>query len=199
MWENLEGYEIILASNSPRRRELLAGLNVPFSVRTLDDIDETYPEALTCKEVPEYLSKKKAAAYADLIKPNTLLITADTIVCLDGEVLGKPADEEEAFDMLSRMAGQTHTVVTAVSIVTAESIQTFSAESEVKFAPLCAEEIRYYLSHYKPYDKAGAYGIQEWIGMAAIEYINGSFYNVMGLPVQRLYKRLRAIPAFRQK
>lgn len=191
--ENLRDYELILASGSPRRRELLAMLDVEFRVDTSHSVDETVPDGMDASEVAPYLSRLKASAYPLLAGEKKLVITADTVVLLDGEVLGKPVDEADARRMLARIQGRTQKVITGVTLRTPDSMTTFSAESEVEFAPLTDEEIAYYVSRYKPLDKAGAYGIQEWIGAAGIRRINGSFYNVMGLPVQRLYSMLKEI------
>lgn len=191
--DNLRDYELILASGSPRRRELLAMLDIDFRVDTSHSVDETVPDGLDASEVAPYLSRLKAEAYPLLPGEKKLVITADTVVILDGEVLGKPLDEADARRMLARIQGRTQKVVTGVTLRTPERMTTFSAESEVDFAPLTDEEIAYYVGRYKPLDKAGAYGIQEWIGAAGIRRINGSFYNVMGLPVQRLYSMLKEI------
>lgn len=188
---NLEKYDVILASNSPRRKELLAQLDVPFRVQVLKDIDESYPADLPVASVPLYLSQKKAEGHKSLIKSNEMIITADTIVLLDDEVMGKPADEAEAMAMLSRLSGKTHKVITGVTIVTAERSRSFETVTDVTFNSLSTEEIDYYVKHYRPLDKAGAYGIQEWIGAVAVSNITGSFYNVIGLPVQRLYEELK--------
>lgn len=188
---NLEKYDVILASNSPRRKELLAQLDVPFRVQVLKDIDESYPADLPVASVPLYLSQKKAEGHKSLIKSNEMIITADTIVLLGDEVLGKPADDAEAMAMLSRLSGKTHKVITGVTIVTAERSRSFETVTDVTFNSLSTEEIDYYVKHYRPLDKAGAYGIQEWIGAVAVSNITGSFYNVIGLPVQRLYEELK--------
>lgn len=191
--ENLRNHDVILASGSPRRRELLSMLDVDFRVDTSHSVDETVPEGLPAEETAPYLSRLKAEAYPLTEDDGKLVITADTVVIIDGKVLGKPADEAEACVMLSQLQGRTQKVITGVTVRTADSMTTFSAESEVEFAPLTDEEIAYYVQHYRPLDKAGAYGIQEWIGAAGIKGIKGSFYNVMGLPVQRLYSLLKAI------
>ncbi|MCM1356780.1 MAG: Maf family nucleotide pyrophosphatase [Staphylococcus sp.] len=191
--ENLRDYEVILASGSPRRRELLSMLDIDFRVDTSHSVDETVPAGLCAEEVAPYLSRLKAEAYPLVAGDRKLVITADTVVIIDGEVLGKPNDEADARKMLARLQGRVQTVITGVTIRTADSMETFSAVSEVEFAPLTADEIAYYVGHYRPLDKAGAYGIQEWIGAAGIKGINGSFYNVMGLPVQRLYSLLKKI------
>lgn len=193
--DNLHGYSIILASQSPRRRELLAGLDIAFEVRTLPDLDESYPPTLPAHEVATYIAQKKAHAYASWRSPKHIIITADTVVCLGDIVLGKPTDSTDAKRMLRQMAGRTHQVVTAVSLMMPHGETTFDVTSTVRFGALTDEEINYYVDRYAPMDKAGSYGIQEWIGMAAIESIEGSFYNVMGLPVQRLYQVLKAIPS----
>jgi septum formation protein len=183
--------KIILASNSPRRRELLAGLGYPYEVRVLDGIDESYPETLRGSEVAAYISRVKANAYRATMADDELVITADTIVCLDGKVLGKPADEAEAVAMIRSLSGHNHQVYTGVTIVTAEESSTFVSRTDVTFAALTEEEIQHYVTHYRPMDKAGAYGIQEWIGYIGVERIEGSYFNVMGLPVQRLYTELK--------
>lgn len=182
--------KIILASNSPRRKELLSAMEIDFEVRIQDGIDESYPEGLGMTAIPEYISSQKAAAYN--ISDEELLITADTIVYLDGEVLGKPAGFKEACEMLAKLSGRTHQVITGVTIRTKERARTFSCVTDVAFASLTKEQIRHYVTKYKPFDKAGAYGIQEWIGCVGVTGINGSYYNVMGLPVQRLNRELAA-------
>lgn len=182
---------VVLASNSPRRRELLAGLGFAYEVRVLEGIDESYPETLQGSEVAAYISRMKAEAYQATMADDELIITADTIVCLDDKVLGKPADEAEAIDMLHRLSGRTHQVYTGVTIVAAEGSSTFVSRSDVTFAQLSDEEIEHYVTHYHPLDKAGSYGIQEWIGYIGVESIEGSYFNVMGLPVQRLYTELK--------
>ena len=190
MLDNLKKYKVILASNSPRRKELLTGLGVDYEVRTLPDVDESYPESLKGADIPLYIAKEKADAYRDMMRPEELMITADTIVWLDGKVLGKPADREDALRMLREMSGRTHEVFTGVCITTAEWQRSFAARTEVRFAHLSEEEINYYVDRFLPMDKAGAYGVQEWIGFIGVENISGSYYNIMGLPVQRLYKEL---------
>ena len=183
--------KIVLASNSPRRRELLSGLGYSFEVRVLDDIDESYPDTLRGSDVAAYISRVKAEAYRTSMADDELIITADTIVCLDDKVLGKPADELEAMAMLRGLSGRTHQVYTGVTIVTVEESTTFVTRSDVTFAALTDEEILHYVTQYRPMDKAGAYGIQEWIGYIGVERIEGSYFNVMGLPVQRLYVELK--------
>ena len=190
--DNVEKYHIILASNSPRRRELLAGLGIGFEVKTLEGIDESYPGDLDPDMISQYISQKKADAYRSLISGNEMVITSDTIVLLDGKVYGKPVDEADACRMLGELSGRTHKVITGVCINTRERSCAFHVVTEVEFAPLSSDEIEYYVTHFKPLDKAGAYGIQEWIGSVAVRAINGSFYNVMGLPVQRLYDELKS-------
>jgi septum formation protein len=190
--QHLEGKHIILASKSPRRQQLLKGLDIDFEVRT-KDVDESYPTSLKDLEIPEYLAKKKADAFIDELKENDILITCDTIVSLNGEVLEKPSDYTHAFDMLSKLSGKMHTVYTGVCITTKNSQTSFTDKTEVYFKSLSKEEIDYYITHYKPYDKAGSYGIQEWWGYVAIEKINGDFFNVMGLPLRLVYEKLKKI------
>lgn len=184
-------YKYILASNSPRRRELLAGLGLDFEVRVLPGIDESYPSELQGGDIPLYISKEKANAYVGQLRDDELLITADTIVWLDGEVLEKPKDEAGARRMLHELSGRTHQVFTGVSLTTTTKQVSFSCRSDVTFCTLTDDEIDYYISHYHPLDKAGAYGVQEWIGYVGVERIEGSFFNVVGLPVQRLYQALK--------
>ena len=183
--------KIILASKSPRRRELLGGLGYAYEVRVLEDIDESYPETLHGSEVAAYISRVKAEAYRAAMSDDEIIITADTIVCLDDKVLGKPSDEAEAVAMLHSLSGRTHQVYTGVTIVASDEVSTFVSRSDVTFATLTDEEIEHYVSQYRPMDKAGAYGIQEWIGYVGVERIDGSYFNVMGLPVQRLYSELK--------
>lgn len=188
--DKLKQYNVVLASNSPRRRELLADLGIDFEVRTIKGIDESYPHDLPVLEIAEYISRKKAQAYRAEMAPNELIITADTVVILDDEVLGKPKDNTDACRMLSELSGKTHKVVTGVTIVTTNATRSFSTVTDVEFAPLSDQDIHYYVEKYQPLDKAGAYGIQEWIGCMGVRHINGSFYNVMGLPLHRLYNEL---------
>lgn len=188
--DNLKKYKVILASNSPRRKELLAGLGVDYEVRTLPDVDESYPETLQGADIPLYIAKEKADAYVAMMQPGELMITADTIVWLDGKVLGKPQDREDALQMLRTMSGRTHEVFTGVCITTTDWQRSFTAQTEVRFATLSEEEIAYYVDNFQPMDKAGAYGVQEWIGFIGVENISGSYYNIMGLPVQKLYREL---------
>ncbi len=188
--DNLKKYKVILASNSPRRKELLAGLGVDYEVRTLPEVDESYPETLQGADIPLYIAKEKADAYVAMMQPGELMITADTIVWLDGKVLGKPRDREDALQMLRTMSGRTHEVFTGVCITTTDWQRSFTAQTEVRFATLSEEEIAYYVDNFQPMDKAGAYGVQEWIGFIGVENISGSYYNIMGLPVQKLYREL---------
>ena len=190
MLDNLKKYKVILASNSPRRKELLAGLGVDYEVRTLPDVDESYPETLQGADIPLYIAKEKADAYVAMMQPGELMITADTIVWLDGKVLGKPRDREDALQMLRTISGRTHEVFTGVCITTTDWQRSFTAQTEVRFATLSEEEIAYYVDNFQPMDKAGAYGVQEWIGFIGVENISGSYYNIMGLPVQKLYREL---------
>lgn len=191
MLNNLNKYNIILASNSPRRRELLGQLGLQFSVKTLEGIDESYPADLKGEAVALHIASAKARAYQANMEPNDLIITADTIVCIDDEVLGKPKDKADAVRMLQTLSGRQHEVVTAVAITTSARTETFAVTTLVRFAQLDAEIIEHYVDQYQPYDKAGSYGIQEWIGYVGVEEINGSFFNVIGLPVQRLFKALQ--------
>lgn len=193
MLKNLDKYKIILASNSPRRKELLSGLGIRYEVKTLPGIEESYPDTLKGEEIPVYIACEKAEAYRNAMQPDELIITADTIVWLDGVVMGKPKDEEEARGMLRRLSGKTHQVITGVCLTGAEFQKSFTTMTDVMFAELTDEEINYYIEHYKPMDKAGSYGIQEWIGFVGVEKIKGSYFNVMGLPVQRLYKELKKL------
>ena len=182
MLDNLKKYRIVLASNSPRRKELLAGLGLEFTVRTKSGIDESYPSTLVGDEIPQYISKKKSDAYLPELADDELMITADTIVYCDGQVLGKPKDAADAKRMLRMLSGKTHDVITGVSITTKSLQHIFAVTSKVRFASLSDDEIDYY-----------AYGIQEWIGYIAVEGLEGSYFNVMGLPVQRLYSELKKI------
>lgn len=194
MLANLQHYRIVLGSNSPRRKELLAGLDLKFEVEVIPGIDESYPDDLTADEIPAYIARKKAEAYLEKMTDNELLITADTIVVTYGQpdrILGKPADREEAIEMLCHLSGHVHEVITGVCLTTKQKTVSFSVSSAVAFSNLEKDDIIYYVDKYRPYDKAGSYGIQEWIGYVGVEAINGSFYNVMGLPVQRLYQELK--------
>ncbi len=180
--------KIILSSNSPRRKELLAGLDIPFEVKVLSGIDESYPEGLGVEEIPQYIAMEKAAAYD--IAEDEIVITADTVVVLGDAILGKPIDESDAKNMLRALSGNTHRVVTGVCITSADKQRKFSVVSEVTFKVLSDTEIDYYVNRYRPFDKAGAYGIQEWIGYVGVTSLKGSYFNVMGLPVQRIYEEL---------
>lgn len=191
--ENLKKYQITLASNSPRRKELLSGLNLDYKVKILPDIDETYPDTLKGEDIPLYIARKKAEAYKSIMSKNELIITADTIVYTDGEVLGKPKNEADARRMLHALSGRSHQVITGVCITTSGFQHSFASVTEVTFDTLTDEEIDFYISTYNPMDKAGAYGIQEWIGFIGVSKLNGSYFNVMGLPVQRLYRELKNI------
>lgn len=193
MLDNLKKYHLILASNSPRRKELLGGLGVTYEVKTIPGIDESYPDTLPGEEIPMYISREKANAYRNIMQPSDLIITADTIVWLDGKVLGKPVDEADARRMLHQLSGKTHQVITGVTLTTTTFQKSFAVTSEVEFAPLTDEEINYYVDTYKPLDKAGAYGVQEWIGFIGVRNLKGSYFNVMGLPIQRLYQELKCL------
>ena len=183
-------YKIILASNSPRRRELLGGLGIDFTVKVISGIDESWPRDLKGEEIPLYISREKAEPYKALIKPDELVITADTIVYVDGEVLGKPRDKADAERMLHLISGRWHEVITGVTLMTSDRERSFAVTTRVKFANLTDNEINSYVESGLPMDKAGAYGIQEWIGYVGVEAIEGSYFNVVGLPVQRLYREL---------
>lgn len=189
--DKLKRYRIILASASPRRKELLSKLDIDFTVRVLHDVDESFPASLSVVQVPQYISRKKADAYCQEMQENDMVITADTVVAVGRRILGKPKSAEEARVMLKLLSDRYHRVVTGVTIMTAKRTETFATVSRVRFTRLNDEEIDYYISKYKPFDKAGAYGIQEWIGMVGITELNGSYFNVMGLPVQRLYAKLK--------
>lgn len=192
MFENLKKYNIILASNSPRRKELLAGLGIDYKVRVADDVDESFPkDELSPDEVPLYLASKKAQANCAIMEDNDLIITADTVVISDKEVLGKPSDKGEATKMLLKLSGRTHHVVTGVCLTSKDQQRRFKVSTDVTFKKLTPEEIDYYINTYHPYDKAGAYGIQEWIGYIGVTELSGSYFNVMGLPIQRIYMELQ--------
>lgn len=197
MIESLRNRRVILASGSPRRRQLLASLDIPFEVDTDFTVDEHYPASIEALEVAPFLSLKKSEAYFDqkLITPETTVITSDTVVVAGSEVLGKPRDEEDARCMLRELSGHTHTVVTGVAVADARERLVRKAETKVTFAPLTGAEMDYYIEHYRPLDKAGAYGIQEWIGAVGVSRIEGSYYNVMGLPLHLLYTMLRELYA----
>lgn len=191
MLENLKKYRIILASKSPRRRTLLQQVRIPFTVVTLGNIKEEYPDTLKPEEIAPYLSRLKAQAYRKIVDDNELVITADTVVICDDKVMGKPHNLEEARSMLHTLADKTHMVMSGVTVLTHDRCETISVGTKVTFSPLTDEEINFYVDGFTPLDKAGAYGIQEWIGSVAVECIEGSFYNVMGLPLHQLYKLLR--------
>lgn len=190
MLDNLNKYRIVLASNSPRRRELLSGLGISYEVRVLPDVEESYPAALPVGEIAEYIAREKAEAYKSVMTDDELLITADTVVVCKGEVMGKPVDEADARRMLHKLSGCTHQVTTGVCLTTIGAHRSFSVTTNVSFKNLSDEEIDYYVANYNPMDKAGAYGIQEWIGYIGVTGLEGSYFNVMGLPVQRIYKEL---------
>lgn len=193
MLDNLKNYKVVLASNSPRRKELLAGLGIDYEVKTLPDIDESFPEGLSEVETATYIARAKADVYRNIMQPDELIITADTIVWLDGEVMGKPVDGEDARRMLRALSGKTHQVITGVCLMTLDSQKAFATVTDVTFCHLSEEEIDYYVERYRPMDKAGSYGIQEWIGFVGVESISGSYFNVMGLPIQRLYTELKKL------
>ena len=185
----LSTFNIILGSQSPRRKELLGGLDIEFTTKVIPGLEETYPDSLQGEEIPIYLAEQKADAYT--LEDNDLLITADTIVWLDGRVYGKPADEAEAHEMLRSLSGKTHDVITGVCVRTNKKNVAFASTTKVRFAELTEEEIKHYVSKYRPMDKAGSYGVQEWIGYIGVEHIEGSYFNVMGLPIQKLYTVLK--------
>ena len=189
----MKKYRLILASASPRRRELLASCDLDFTLAEKFECEECYPADLAADKVAEYLSQLKSEAYPHALASNDILLTADTVVIVGNEILGKPKSEADAERMLRMLSGATHKVVTGVTLRSSSQTISFSAESLVSFRELTAEEIAYYIERYRPMDKAGAYGIQEWIGYVGIERIEGSFYNVMGLPVQRLYVELQRL------
>lgn len=186
----LKGYEVILASRSPRRQQLLHELGVEFKTE-IRDYDESYPEGLGGEEIARYVSKAKAGLFRNSLNKKTIVITADTIVWCNGKVLGKPLDEADAFRILAEISGNTHEVITGVTVISEDREITFTDVTSVTFSELSNEEIEYYVSEFKPFDKAGAYGIQEWIGIAACSRIEGSYFNVVGLPVHRLYRELQ--------
>jgi septum formation protein len=190
---NSEKFKIILASNSPRRKELLGGLGLPFEVRVMDGIDESYPATMPVSEVALHIAGLKADAYRKTMAKDELIITADTVVIVGNEILGKPHDEADAIRMLKLLSGRTHQVTTGVCLIADNWERRFSVTTDVTFKELTDEEIHYYIDTYKPFDKAGAYGIQEWIGYIGVTALKGSYYNVMGLPVQRIYEALKTI------
>ena len=191
MLTNLNKYKILLASKSPRRRELLSQLRIPFNVITIGGIDESFPDSIPAIEVPQYISEMKADAYHPMIKENDLVITADTMGICGDRIMGKPKDMTEAKEMLRFLSGKTHCVATGVTISTQNRRTSFTTVTDVTFADISDDEITYYVENFLPLDKAGAYGIQEWIGVVAVSGIKGSYYNVMGLPVHRLYQELK--------
>ena len=191
MLTNLTGKKIILASKSPRRQELLKGLNLDFEIRT-KDVPEDYPATLEPENVPLYLAEKKANAFLDTLKSNEIIITADTIVIHKGQILEKPVSKDDAHRMLRTLAESVHTVVTGVCIRSKEKKELFSDHTLVEFGPLTDAEIDFYIENYKPFDKAGSYGAQDWIGFVAIKKLTGSYFNVMGLPVHFVYERLKS-------
>jgi len=188
--KNLTGKKLVLASKSPRRQQLLAGLDIEFEVRT-KDVDESFPSDLQAGEIPSYLAKVKAEAFRQDLSPNEVLITADTVVWVDGRVLNKPENREEAIDMLNQLSGNVHHVYTGVSVVSKDKSVVFVDETKVEFVLLSEDEISHYIDKYKPYDKAGSYGVQEFIGYIGINRLEGSYFNVMGLPVHKLYEVLK--------
>lgn len=188
---------IILASNSPRRKELLGGLDMEFRTWVIPNIDESYPDTLKAEDVAEYIAQKKAIPYfndehIEAVDDDDIVLTADTVVILDGEVMGKPKDEDDACRMLRRLSGKTHHVITGVCLRTTTKTRHFSVKTDVTFAHLTNEQIQYYVAKYRPLDKAGSYGVQEWIGYVGVTRLEGSYFNVMGLPVQRIYEELKA-------
>lgn len=191
MLDNLKNYNIILASQSPRRQELLKGLDIPFRVKLIDGLEEIYPTHLKGADIPLFLAELKASAYLAEMDEQTLLITADTIVWCEDEQLGKPIDLADAKQMLQKLSGKTHEVFTGVCVQTKNKKVSFTSVSKVTFSDLSIDEIDYYLSKYEPLDKAGSYGVQEWIGYVAVEHLEGSYFNVMGLPIHKLYEVLK--------
>ena len=188
--QSLQDYRLILASKSPRRQELLKGLDLDFTIQTID-VEENYDEHLQKEAIPIFLASSKANAAINTLKEKDILITADTIVWADNKAFNKPKDKQEAIAMLRALSGSTHSVITAVQLTSTQKSHSFFSETEVHFSTLFEEEINYYVEHYRPFDKAGAYGIQEWIGYIGIKKISGSYFNVMGLPVHQLYAALK--------
>ena len=185
-------YKVLLASNSPRREDLFRGLNIDFEIKVLPDIDESYPSDLPVEEVAEFIALKKANSYTSNLKDDELLITADTVVILNNIIYGKPTNKEEAKEMLCALSGKTHSVISGVCLASTEKQTSFSVGSDVEFSELTNEEIAYYIERYAPYDKAGSYGIQEWIGYIGVKHLSGSYFNIMGLPIQRLYSEMKS-------
>lgn len=185
-------YRLVLASNSPRRKELLSGLGFPFEVKVMPDISEDYPKEMPSCDVAAFLSRQKAEAYRATMRSDELIITADTVVIVDSEILGKPIDKADAWRMLQLLSDKKHQVVTGVSLTTMKKQISFSVTTDVCFKKLKDKEIEYYIENYKPYDKAGAYGVQEWIGYVGVTHLSGSYFNVMGLPIQRIWEELQS-------
>ena len=183
-------YNILLASKSPRRQQLLKSIGIEFQVTT-KEVDEIYPENLSREQVPVFLAELKSKPFLDELSDNDLLITADTVVCLEDDILGKPKNYDDAFNMLQNLSGKEHQVITGVCLTSRQKTRSFYSLTNVQFKKLTSQEIEYYITNFKPYDKAGAYGIQEWIGSIGITHIEGSFYNVMGLPIQKLYEEIQ--------
>ena len=188
--DTLTNHRLILASQSPRRRQLLSDCGLEYELAERYEVEEVFPATMDADEVPVYLSRLKSEGYPAELTENDILLTADTVVIIDNEILGKPADEAEARAMLRKLSGRAHRVTTGVTLRSKSRTESFAAQSDVYFRELTDEEIGYYVERYRPMDKAGSYGIQEWIGYVGIERIDGSFYNVMGLPVQRVYAAL---------
>jgi septum formation protein len=188
--KSLSRYRIILASRSPRRQQLLRELGIDFDI-VIKEFDESFPEGISGEEIAKYIAAAKAEVFKSDIKRNEIVITADTIVWCNGNVLGKPVDENDAIRMLNEISGNTHEVITGVSLLSAVKQVTFTDSTHVTFDQMSPQEIKFYVEHFTPYDKAGAYGIQEWIGLAACSHIDGSYFNVVGLPVQKLYGELK--------
>lgn len=183
-------YKVLLASNSPRREELLRGIDIDFEIKVLPDIDESYPTDMPNEEVAEYVALKKARSYTNSLKEDELIITADTVVLLDNKIYGKPTNKKEAKEMLQNLSGKTHCVLSGVCLTSTAKQTSFSVASDVEFSILTNQEIEYYINRYAPFDKAGSYGVQEWIGYIGVKHISGSYFNIMGLPIQRLYREL---------
>lgn len=183
-------YKVLLASNSPRREELLRGIDIDFEIKVLPDIDESYPTDMPNEEVAEYVALKKARSYTNSLKEDELIITADTVVLLDNKIYGKPTNKKEAKEMLQNLSGKTHRVISGVCLTSTAKQTSFSVASDVEFSILTNQEIEYYINRYAPFDKAGSYGVQEWIGYIGVKHISGSYFNIMGLPIQRLYREL---------
>ncbi len=183
-------YKILLASNSPRREELLRGIDIDFEIKVLPNIDESFPSDLPTEEVAEFVALKKANSYINNLKKDELMITADTVVVLEDKIYGKPTNKEEAKDMLHSLSGKTHRVISGVCLTSTTKQTSFSVASDVEFSSLSNKEIEYYINRYAPFNKAGSYGVQEWIGYIGVKHINGSYFNIMGLPIQRLYREL---------